>query len=406
MNNRLGVKSSCLAILTALSISAANASSELTVAFIGDQGTGDNARAVLQLVEDEGADLLLIQGDLGYDRGASAEWIANIDGILGEKFPVLLTVGNHENYEWPAYRQWLVQRIQDVPELNCQGDPGVKAHCSFRGVSIVQVAPGVDEVDGVAASDDYANYLDSQFSNTSNVWRICSWHKNQKSMQVGVKSDATGWDVYSACLKNGGIVATAHEHSYSRTFLMNDFKSHVVAHRNDLLEIRPGSSFAFVSGLGGKAIREQKLFGDWWASVYSANQNASHGALFCTLTDNRAICRFKDIAGAVPDQFVLENHNIPGGEFVLNDTAAGVESLPDDIVAGIEPVPDLTAGIEAVPDDIIAAFEPVPDDNASGIELLPSGNTGTSTGKVSLLVIVVLTLLTFHRMIAGYRQSA
>lgn len=94
------------------------------MAFVGDQGTNENARAVLQLVANEGTDLLLLQGDLGYDRGASVKWIANIDEILGTQFPVLLTVGNHENYEWSVYRQWLLQRINDVPELICEGNPG------------------------------------------------------------------------------------------------------------------------------------------------------------------------------------------------------------------------------------------------------------------------------------------
>ena len=364
MKNRLCIKASFLLVLAALAISSATASSTLTVAFVGDQGTGENARAVLQLVRDEGAELLLIQGDLGYDRDASAGWIANIDEILGEKFPVLLTVGNHENYEWPAYRQWLAQRIRDVPELTCQGDPGVKAHCSFRGVSVVQIAPGVDEVDGVAAQDDYAKYLEDELSNSANVWRICSWHKNQKRMQVGNKSDATGWDVYAACLKHGGIVATAHEHSYSRTFLMNDFENQRVTHRTDLLEIGPGSSFAFVSGLGGRHIREQKLTGDWWASIYSATQNASHGALFCTLTDNRAICQFKDIAGAVPDQFSLENKNIPGNSVVRDDITNG----------------------------FVAASE---------------GSKGLSAGRIGLLLLVViLTLLIIRWMNSMYRQSA
>lgn len=316
MKHRLCSRACFLVIFVTLTFSKAGAESALTIAFIGDQGVGDNARAVLQLVADEGADLLLIQGDLGYDRNASTEWVANMDGILGDEFPVLLTVGNHENHEWPAYRNWLVQRISDVPELICQGDPGVKAHCSFRGVSIVQVAPGVDEVDGVDSRDDYASYLDRQLSGSANVWRICSWHKNQKSMQVGGKSDATGWGVYSACLNNGGIVATAHEHSYSRTYLMTDFEGHAVAHQNDLLEIGPGSSFAFVSGLGGRNIREQELSGDWWASIYSATQNASHGALFCTITGNHGNCWFKDVVGAVPDQFLLRNNNMPGGEVV------------------------------------------------------------------------------------------
>jgi len=313
------VKTCVVVVFFTLATSAASTSAALTVAFIGDQDTGENARAVLQLVADERADLLLIQGDLGYNPNAAEKWIANIDEILGNSFPVLLTVGNHENHEWLAYRQWLINRIQAVPELICQGNPGVKAHCTFRGVSVVQVAPGVSEVEGVRAQDEYADYLDSELSNASNVWRFCTWHKNQKSMQVGGKGDETGWDVYSACLNNGGIVATAHEHSYSRTFLMTDFENKVVAHRSDVLEVGPGSSFAFVSGLGGRGIREQKYTDDWWASIYTANQNANYGALFCTLTDDRATCQFKDIAGAVPDHFSLENRNVPGDRLIVDD---------------------------------------------------------------------------------------
>lgn len=171
----------------------------------------------------------------------------------------------------------------------------------------------------MAASDEYAAYLEAELSTSSNIWRFCSWHKNQTNMQVGGKSNEAGWDVYNACLKHGGIVATGHEHSYSRTFLMNDFEHQTVAHTSDLLEIGPESSFAFVSGLGGRGIRQQKTTGDWWASVYSANQNASYGALFCTLTDNRAECRFKDISGGVPDQFTLVNRNVPGDDLVINN---------------------------------------------------------------------------------------
>lgn len=321
MKYKICIKAFSIAISSAFVINTANASESLTVAFVGDQGTNVNARAVLQMVVDEGTDLLLIQGDLGYDRGASVKWIANIDEILGTQFPVLLTVGNHENFEWPVYRQWLVERIHNVPELTCEGNPGVKAHCSFRGVSIIQVAPGVGEVLGVDAQDDYADFLERELSTSSNIWRFCSWHKNQNSMQVGAKSNEAGWDVYNACLKHGGIVATGHEHSYSRTFLMNDFEHQTVVHKADLLEIGPGSSFAFVSGLGGRGIREQKRNDDWWASIYSANQNANYGALFCTLTDNRAVCQFKDIAGAVPDQFSLENLNVPGNDVVTNNVA-------------------------------------------------------------------------------------
>ncbi len=301
----------------------------LTVAFVGDQGTGENARAVLNLIADEGTDLLLVQGDLGYDPDTATTWIANIDEILGERFPVLISVGNHENYEWQEYQHWLQQRIQLLPELQCEGDPGVKAHCSYRGISIVQVAPGVDEITGVSSSDDYAGYLDDVLSDDANVWKICSWHKNQQDMQVGDKQDATGWGVYSACLKNGGIIATAHEHSYSRTFLMGNFEEHDVVHRGDLLEIKPGQSFAFVSGLGGHSIREQAHFDDWWASVYSSTQDATYGVLFCTLNADLADCYFKDIEGNVPDRFMVKNANTPGSSSAVEEA---ISATDDDLV--------------------------------------------------------------------------
>ncbi len=39
----------------------------LKVAFLGDLGLSGNAQAVLQLVQAEGADLVLHQGDFGYN---------------------------------------------------------------------------------------------------------------------------------------------------------------------------------------------------------------------------------------------------------------------------------------------------------------------------------------------------
>jgi hypothetical protein len=93
---------------------------------------------------------------------------------------------------------------------------------------------------------------------------------------------------------------------------MSDFARHTVVNRNDHLQIGPGQSFAFVSGLGGRSIREQQLEAPWWASVYTSDQNASPGALICTFGEHIADCRFEDIAGEVPDHFTLETSNKPG----------------------------------------------------------------------------------------------
>jgi hypothetical protein len=128
-------------------------------------------------------------------------------------------------------------------------------------------------------------------------------------MQLGRKRDEIGWGPYEACRQGGAIIANGHEHSYARTHLMNSFESLSVASTSSTLRVTKGRSFAFVSALGGKSIRDQDRDGPWWAAVYTSDQKANFGALFCTFfiagEPNRARCHFKDIDGRVADRFVI-----------------------------------------------------------------------------------------------------
>ena len=120
---------------------------------------------------------------------------------------------------------------------------------------------------------DHAAFIKDQLANDSSTWRFCSWHKVQRLMQVGGKTDEVGWDVYEKCWKGGAIVATAHEHSYQRTHLMYSFETQSVASTSSILEVQKGKSFAFVSGMGGQQIRAQNdalAANVWWAAVYTA----------------------------------------------------------------------------------------------------------------------------------------
>ncbi len=315
----------CLAVLFATSLiySGFSVAAPVKVAFTGDQGAGEGARAVLSLIASEGADLLLVQGDLGYDDGKASTWEENLTQALGADFPVLTLVGNHENFEWPLYQRYIQQRIDRVDELSCSGETGVKAICQFRGIEIVQVSPGIHEVDGVNGDENYAEFIASSFAESAAPWRICAWHKNQNKMQTGSKSDATGWGVYDACLDAGAMIALAHEHAYSRTHLLSDFKNQKVAHKNSDMTLEPGKSFAVVSGLGGREVRDQVQGGDWWASIYTGSQGATHGALFCTFDEATASCYFKAIDGAEPDRFTLKtklgsNPAVSGSEPAVN----------------------------------------------------------------------------------------
>ncbi|MBX2837816.1 MAG: metallophosphoesterase [Gammaproteobacteria bacterium] len=276
------------------------------VAFTGDQGIDEDAQAVLSLIANEGTDLLMIQGDLAYEGQSPYFWEGNLNNFLGRDFPVLTLVGNHESEDWELYEDLIGDRIDRVGDLSCSGRVGVKANCRYKNIDIVQVAPAIYEVPSVPAFDDYHGFIRSSFSGSNNNrWRICAWHKNQRNLQTGRKNNSTGWDVYNACLDAGAIVAVAHQHSYSRTHLLSSFENQSVVHRNNVMRIAPGNSMMFVSGLGGKSIREQTRGGDWWGSIYTASQGATHGALFCDFGTSKADCYFKAIDGSVPDRFTL-----------------------------------------------------------------------------------------------------
>ncbi|HSG80615.1 MAG TPA: metallophosphoesterase [Gemmatimonadota bacterium] len=293
----------------------------VTLAFIGDQGwepagQADGPRAVLQLIVDEGADAVLHQGDFDYLDDPAA-WEQQIDDVLGPDFPYFVSVGNHDVPMWDApggYKERMEERATRLG-FAWDGELGEMAALHFEGIHLLFGAPGT-----LGSADTvYSNYFEAQLLADTSTWRICSWHKNQRLMQVGGKSDEAGWEVYESCRAGGAIIATGHEHSYSRTHLLSNMESRTIASMSDTLRITAGASFVFVSGLAGKSIRDQELAGDWWASIYTSTQNANHGALFGVFNaDGRpdlAYFYFKDIDGHIADAFwVLSAVNPATGE--------------------------------------------------------------------------------------------
>jgi hypothetical protein len=198
--------------------------------------------------------------------------------------------------------------------ISWDGDLGVKSSFLFNGIFFVLTAPDI-------FGSGHAEYIRDQLAEDRSIWRISSWHKNMHRMQAGGKKDDTGWGVYEESRKGGAIIATAHEHSYSRTHLLSNCEDQTVASTSDTLALSAddpatpedeGRTFVFVSGMGGKSIRDQELAGDWWASIYTSNQGAHFGALFGIFNyeGKAGIAKFyfKDIAGVVPDEFYVKTN--------------------------------------------------------------------------------------------------
>jgi hypothetical protein len=291
-----------------------------TIAFIGDQGLGTNAEAVLRLIKNEGADAVLHQGDFDYHDNP-AGWDGQINGILGPDFPYFASVGNHDAmrfYGSGGYQEFLATRMNRLG-IPWDGDLGVRSSFHYNGFFILLTAPGT-------IGTGHAAYIRDRLASDDSVWRISSWHKNMRLMQVESKTDDTGWDVYEESRIGGAIVATGHDHSYARTHLLSSFQNQTVASTSNTLilasdnPITPsdeGRSFAFVSGLGGESIYSQTRSGAWWASIYTSSQGAAYGALFGVFNyqgnPRLAHFYFKNINGTIVDDFYVQSSVGAGG---------------------------------------------------------------------------------------------
>ncbi len=293
---------------------------ELIVAFIGDQGSGADARDVLELIDAEGATMVLHQGDFDYGDDPDA-WDDLITDVLGADFPYFASVGNHDTVAWSGsggYQEKLAERLARVPDAYCTGELGVNTSCTFHGLFFILSGVGT-------LGSDHATFIENELAATPSDWRICTWHKLNQEMQIGGKTSEVDWDVYEACREGGAIIATGHEHSYERTRTLIDMSEQILDPAwpmADEVRVAPGATFAFVSGIAGRSIRDQTRClpttppygcGGVWASIYANQQGANHGALFCSFgveaTADEASCWFKDIDGNIPDAFTVTNQN-------------------------------------------------------------------------------------------------
>jgi hypothetical protein len=329
---------------------------DFKVAFIGDQGFGTGAQAVLELIRDEGADAVIHSGDFDYQDDPAA-WMAMIDGVLGPDFPYFASVGNHDSghfYGAGGYQEVLAARMQrqGVPWT---GDLGAQSFFHYRGILVVFTAPGVFG----SGDADHATFIRDVLAADDSIWKISSWHENMNDMQLGSKGNSTGWGVYEESRRGGAIIATAHEHSYSRTHLLSHVEQKTVASTEQPLVLNAddpgttedeGTSFVFVSGLGGHSVRNQDRDGYWWASRYTSDQGATYGALFGVFNHEGdpqlARFYFKDVAGVVADEFFVRSAASASEPTLAIEDVAVVEGDGDDAEAVFQVVLRFADGAE------------------------------------------------------------
>ncbi len=377
---------------------------DFTIAFLGDQDLGSDSEQVLEMIRDEGADAVVHSGDFDYDDDPQA-WEDQINSILGPNFPYFASIGNHDDsvfYGAGGYQKFMIDRMERLG-IEWDGDLGVQSAHRYAGIFFILTGPDV-----IGDGDGYHDvYIRDQLELDNSIWRISSWHKNMREMQVGGKSDATGWGVYEESRRGAAIIATAHEHSYSRTHLLSSMQSQTVASTDNTLRLSrddpqtppdEGRGFAFVSGLGGKSIRDQEIDGPWWASIYTSTQNADYGALFGVFHNEgdprRAYFYFKDISGNVADAFFVESP--PGLGPACTD---GVDNDGDGLIDFVAGDPGCESALDESEKDETGSFpcddgidndgdgridfDPVTIADPGGVGVLPAGVGDPSCGSPS-----------------------
>lgn len=297
----------------------------LKVAFIADSGGSSEFASVLSLIQSEGAQLVLHQGDFGYSDGPDA-WASQVANVLPAGFPYLGSIGNHDtDGSYGTYQTLLQGYIDAAAGMDCTAtdDVGVNTYCTYKGLSVV--LSGVGEI-----GSGHLEFVNTSFANDPALWKICSWHKNQTALQTGGKSDDIGWDIVTACKDHGAIIAMGHEHSYSRTKTLDvtsgdgsESELHVDPTCADDPStpgtdvcVGEGRTFTFVSGIAGRSARSNErcpnidsfpcnIFSSLWNADISGGDD--WGALFITFNVNGdpklAEGYFKTTGGQTIDQF-------------------------------------------------------------------------------------------------------
>lgn len=279
------------------------------IAFVGDTGYGSSFQGVLNLIKGEGAKLTMMLGDTSYSSSGDTTWDAMVRNTLGSSDPVLLAVGNHDidDSNYSTVVNLAQKRLNNQSAVKCSSSYPTSTSsssgmaCQLNNVYFV--------ISGVGTTGSISGQETSLASNLNKApagaWRICAWHKNQQDMQVGGKTNETGWNVYETCRQKGAIIATGHEHSYSRTHLLSSMTNKTVVDSTSPYTLTNGRTLAFVSGLGGTSPRDQERNGAWWAKIYTATQGAKNGALFGTFYENHADFYFKNVNGQIIDSFTV-----------------------------------------------------------------------------------------------------
>jgi hypothetical protein len=313
----------------------------LKLAFLGDSGAelsgtgGFYAKAVFDMIQADGVDLMLHNGDLDYEANP-AKWQSFLNTYTAQGIDVLTSSGNHEEasglggawYGAQGYKKRLRAALPSRISRKCSGAYGERYECSYGAHHFVLIGWRQMEKNLSLANPNRESAVSAEFIRAAFAakpqakWRWCVWHKPEGLLNPGdVHTDTYGnWDVYEACRAAGAIITTGHSHVYARTKLISRFSASAQTVAGDdnaqSPTVRCGATLSFVVGSSGyKHDRNGSYAGSaWFRKSFSRTDSGvpRAGALICDFgadpAATTAACEYRLAGvGTTVDSFSLSS---------------------------------------------------------------------------------------------------
>lgn len=272
--------------------------SDFTVGFAGDGLADETTYAVMRLMKAEGVDMVVIPGDWDHSS-LSSSFVNQMNSIFGSNFPIVGSKGNHDT--WANVWNFVADRLEKMG-VNPVIDNYDNKNYSFIFNNIHFVVLGDGDA-GTTTANNYASFVNEQFSNSNSLWRVCVWHRagvknfttdpsGRAMTSVVNKPNEMGSAVYEACRNAGAFIIMGHAHNYSRTKTIMKYQdlnpsqglSGIISDTsipNNNPQVSLGRNFAIVSSLLGRSGRQFSCDhhnqDTWWSSIYTNNYYLKNG---------------------------------------------------------------------------------------------------------------------------------
>lgn len=248
---------------------------EITVALLGDTGAYRDFQEVINLVNEERAEIVMINGDLGY--GATPQkWRETLLKEIDPNIQLVIgSLGNHD-FERGRHDDYVsifhgLRNAKNSLAVHCSGGVTIEKGkdiaaldevCTFGNLTVI--ASGIGQIFTKSYFED--RLKEKLSAKPPGNWALVGYHYTLASMNPGIKPNENTYKFFDLIRKFGAIGAQAHTHTVMASCpIQSEFKANAspACHPgfgSDLSDrfVEDGTGIFIDSSLGGMPPRNRR----------------------------------------------------------------------------------------------------------------------------------------------------